>query len=279
MSVTEAAWGIHQIVNESMANAARVHAIERARDPRGFPLFCFGGAGPVHGYRVAEILHSPAMIAPFGAGVTATVGFLAAPLAFDFVRSAYGRLAELDWQAASQIFAELEAEGRALLEGSGVAAEQIEYRRSADMRYVGQGHEVRVPIPNGPLDASQLDLLTQRFDEVYRQLYQRSGPMVGLEVVNWRLVVAGPRPDLRLARGPGAASGSAEAARKGFRQAFVPEERAFRPVAVYDRYQLAPGTRFAGPAIVEERESTVIIGQRGRVVVDELRNLRVEFEE
>lgn len=278
MSVSEAAWGIHQIVNESMANAARVHAIERAKDPRRFPVFCFGGAGPVHGYRVAEILHAPAMIAPFGAGVTSTVGFLTAPLAFNFVRSAYGKLDSLDWAQVNRIFAAMEDEGRSVLTGSGVAPEQIEYTRTADIRYVGQGHEVRVPVPNGPLDEHRREPIVEAFEQVYQSLYQRTGPSVGLEVINWRLVVAGPRPTLELsADGAAEGAGSAEAALKGHREAYVYEERGYRPVAVYDRYRLAPGATFTGPAIVEERESTVIVGPRGRVTIDGLRNLRVDF--
>src|SRR5918993_4374013 len=120
ISVPEAAWGIHQVVNESMANAARVHAIERGKNPRSFPLFAFGGAGPVHAYRVAEGLHAPSMISPFAAGVTSTVGFLSAPLAFDFVRTAYGRLDELDWSGVNQIFGEMEGSGHQILLDSGV---------------------------------------------------------------------------------------------------------------------------------------------------------------
>lgn len=278
MSVTEAAWGIHQIVNESMANAARVHAIERAKDPRTFPLFCFGGAGPVHGYRVAEILHSPAMIAPFGAGVTATVGFLAAPLAFDFVRSAYGRLDSLDWEQVNAIFAELEASGREVLVSSGVPADQILYQRSADMRYIGQGHEVRVAIPGGVLGADSREAIVAAFEQVYAQLYQRTGPNVGLEVINWRLVVSGPRPELKLTQRLAAEGGAAEAALKGYREAYIHEARTYQRVPVYDRYRLGPGATFHGPAIVEERESTVVVGPRGRVSIDALRNLRVDFE-
>jgi N-methylhydantoinase A len=278
MSLTDAAWGIHQIVNESMANAARVHAIERAKDPRSFPLFCFGGAGPGHGYRVAEILHSPAMIAPFGAGVTSTVGFLSAPLAFDFVRSAYGRLAELDWSQVNDIYAEMEAAGRDVLTSSGVSEDKIQYTRMADMRYVGQGHEVQVPVPTGQLDDGQLDPMVHAFEEVYQQLYQRTGPAVGLEVINWRLVVSGPKPELKLSAGDGGADDSAEHAVKGEREAYVPEEQGYRAVPVYDRYKLSPGASLSGPAIVEERESTVIVGPRGRVSIDDWRNLRVDFE-
>src|SRR5581483_8504436 len=97
LSVEQLAWGIHQIVNENMANAARAHLGERGKDPRRMPLFAFGGAGPVHGYRVAEILRLPALISPIGAGVGSTLGLLIAPLAFDYVRSAYSRLDQLNW--------------------------------------------------------------------------------------------------------------------------------------------------------------------------------------
>ena len=147
MSVEEAAWGIYQVSNENMANAARVHALERGKDPRRFPLFAFGGAGPVHAYRIALALGSPLLLAPLGAGVTSTVGFLTAPLAFDFVRSWPSELGNVDWSQANALLAEMEAEGEELLRGSGVPATAISHRREVDMRYVGQGHEVRVPFP------------------------------------------------------------------------------------------------------------------------------------
>jgi N-methylhydantoinase A len=276
ISVAEAAWGIHQVVNESMANAARVHAIERGKDARSFPVFAFGGAGPVHAYRVAEILHAPAMISPYAAGVTSTVGFLSAPLAFDFVRTSYGRLDELDWSAVTGIFEEMEANGREILLGSGVTENQINYRRSADVRYVGQGYEVRVPLPGGALDASSRTTLVDAFEAVYKQLYGRIGPNVGLEIMSWRLVVSGPKPDLRL-RAEGPDTGTADEALKGRRKVYHPEWHEYRDTPVYDRYRLAPGATFVGPAIVEERESTVVIGPGGQCSIDELRNLRVDM--
>jgi N-methylhydantoinase A len=278
INVAEAAWGIHQVVNESMANAARVHAIERGKDARSFPVFAFGGAGPVHAYRVAEILHAPAMISPYAAGVTSTVGFLSAPLAFDFVRTSYGRLDELDWASVTGIFAEMEASGREILLSSGVPDQQISYVRSADVRYVGQGYEVRVPLPGGPLDASSRTTLVDAFEAVYKQLYGRIGPKVGLEIMSWRLVVSGPKPDLRL-RAEGPDTGTADEALKGRRRVYHPEWHEYRDTPVYDRYRLAPGATFIGPAIVEERESTVVIGPGGRCSIDELRNLRVDMRE
>src|SRR5207244_13153304 len=133
MTIELVAWGIHQIVDENMANAARAHLGERGKDPRRMPMYAFGGAGPVHGYRVAEILRLPALISPFGAGVGSTFGLLAAPLAFDFVRSAYSRLDQQDWRLANELLDVMSDEGRAVLEGSGLAATEILDRRAAAM--------------------------------------------------------------------------------------------------------------------------------------------------
>ncbi|MFM8594098.1 MAG: hydantoinase/oxoprolinase family protein, partial [Chloroflexota bacterium] len=142
LSLEQAAWGIHQIVNESMASAARIHALERGKDPRTLPVFAFGGAGPVHGYRVAVALGAPSLIAPFGAGVMSAVGFLSAPLAFDFVRSAPAQIETIDWARVNSLFAEMEAEGNAVLTASGVDPSEITHVRTAEMRYVGQGYEI-----------------------------------------------------------------------------------------------------------------------------------------
>ncbi|MCL4301980.1 MAG: hydantoinase/oxoprolinase family protein [Anaerolineae bacterium] len=277
LPLAEAAWGIHQIANENMANAARVHALERGKDPHRFPLFAFGGAGPVHAHRLALALGSPSLLIPFGAGVTSTIGFLSAPLAFDFVRSWPGRLDTLDWARANILLAEMEAEGEALLEASGVPAAAITHRREADMRYVGQGHEIRVPLPAGRLDAAHVPALLAVFEAVYRELYERLGPPVPVEILNWRVVSSGPRPDLRL-QVTSATAGAASPALKGQRPAYFPEARDFVSTPVYDRYRLAPGATFNGPAIIEECESTVIIGPGGRCRVDEHYNLVVKFD-
>jgi len=273
LSAEQVAWGIHQIVNENMANAARAHLGERGKDPRRTPMYAFGGAGPVHGYRVAEILRLPALISPFGAGVGSTFGLLAAPLAFDFVRSAYSRLDELDWKFANGLLDEMAEEGRKVLESSGLSADQISYQRTADMRYVGQGHEVAVPLPDGELRAEHLARIVASFEETYRALYGREGPDVPLEVINWRVVASGPRPEMniRLARDISNRSD----ARKGARRAYFPECGGYVETAVYDRYALRPGMKLTGPAIVEERESTLVIGARGRARIDESLNVVV----
>jgi N-methylhydantoinase A len=275
MTIEQAAWGVHQIVNENMANAARAHLGERGKDPRRMPMYAFGGAGPVHGYRVAEILRLPALISPFGAGVGSTFGLLAAPLAFDFVRSAYSRLDQQDWRLANKLLDEMAEEGRKILTGSGLSAREISYQRTADMRYVGQGHEVSVRLPSGALIERHTTEITAEFEETYRELYGRKGPDVPLEIINWRVVASGPRPEMsfKLSSDTSARSDL----RKGSRTAYFPECGGFVDTAVYDRYALKPGVEFNGPAIVEERESTLIVGGRGRARVDERLNVIMEF--
>lgn len=276
LSIEEAAWGIHQIANENMANAARVHALERGKDPHRFPLFAFGGAGPVHAYRLAKALGSPALLAPLGAGVMSTVGFLSAPLAFDFVRSWPVRLDTLDWSHANALFAEMEREGQQLLESSGVAPATITFRRELDMRYQGQGHEIRVALPNGPLGDAHTAKLQAAFEAAYRELYERLGPPVPLEILNWRVVAAGPDTAVKLDI-TNEGDGAAESARKGERLAYFPEAQGYTATPIYDRYRLGPGAQFHGPAIVEERESTVIIGPGARCRIDEQHNLVVDL--
>ena len=150
LDLPAAAWAVHQVVNEQMAAAARMHAVEKGKDARRFPLFAFGGAGPVHACRVAGILGVREVLCPFGAGVGSTVGLLAAPLAFDFVRSDYALLEGADWSAVAAHYAEMEGEGMRLLAQAGVAPQEVTLRRTADMRLSGQAHQISVPIPVGP---------------------------------------------------------------------------------------------------------------------------------
>jgi N-methylhydantoinase A len=274
MSLVRAAWGIHQIVNENMANAARIHAIDRGKNPRAFPIFAFGGAGPVHAFGVASILHSPAIILPPGAGVGSTLGFLTAPLAFDFVRTSVEPLDEVDWDRVNRIRSAMEQEGVALLERSGVRADQITIRHSADLRYLGQGHEVTVPLPHATLGPASRSDIIEAFGAVYRRLYGRVADAIMLEAVNWRVVVSGPTPSLDLRR-TALGDGTAAGALKGHRPVYFPQYREYHSTPIYDRYHLGPGAALTGPAIVEERESTAVIPPASTGVVDEFSNLIV----
>ena len=290
LELTEAAWGIHRVVNENMASAARVHGIERGKDLRGYPLFAFGGAGPVHAWHVGRILRVPRVLVPYGAGALSAYGLLAAPLAFDFVRTAPQRLASADWALINRLFEEMETEGRRIVRGAGVADRDVTVRRSAEMRYFGQGHEVDVQIPLGPLGPASLATITASFEAAYRLLYSRTPQGVPLEALNWRAVVSGPAPDLLgepaggesagAASGSSAGGGSAGAISgspqmKSSRKAYFPEIGGYVEIPVYDRYAVGPGSRLAGPAIVEERESTTVVGPGAAITVDAHRTLVV----
>jgi N-methylhydantoinase A len=279
LTLTDAAWGIHRVVNESMAGAARVHGIERGKDLRAYPLFAFGGAGPVHAWHVGRILKVPRVLVPFGAGAMSAYGLLAAPLAFDFVRTAPQRLDAADWTQINGLFSEMEAEGRKILRGGEVPDAAIRIRRTAEMRYTGQGHEVEVEMPPGALAAASLEAITANFEAAYRALYSRTPLGVPIEALNWRVVVSGPMPEISVSGPrPGAAVPDA-ATPKSSRKAYFPEARGYVDTPVYDRYALTPGAIFAGPAIIEERESTTVIGPGARVSVDGRLTLILESAE
>jgi N-methylhydantoinase A len=218
------------------------------------------------------------MFVPAGAGVMSAIGFLAAPIAFDFARSFPSRLDTMDWDRVNALLGEMEAEGETLLTRAGVEAGAITHRRAAEMRYVGQGHEVRVNLPLKSLGADDLAALREAFETEYVRLYHRMGPPVAVEAITWRVISAGPRPDLHLAA-TAQATGKVSEARKGSRKAYMPEDGGMTDVPVYDRYKLAPGARLRGPAIIEERESTTVIGPRAEITVDTEGNLVVEVQE
>ncbi|HET7266369.1 MAG TPA: hydantoinase/oxoprolinase family protein [bacterium] len=278
LDTVQAAWGIHQVVNENMASAVRVHAVERGKDIRRFPLFAFGGAGPVHAHRVARILRCATIVCPLGAGVASAMGFLVAPLVFDFVRTVRGGLEAMDWAAAAAAVGEMEEEGRRLLSAT-VRGDEIGFRRWADMRYRGQGYEVRVPLPDAPLEPGGAAALRDAFERAYAAIYGHTAPGVPVDVVGWRVAAYGPKPVLP-SYGAGAPtagrSPGGSGALKTRRAIYLPEHRGFADAPVYDRYRLVPGDEFAGPAVVEERESTVVVGPDARVRMDGWLNLVIE---
>ena len=275
LDLTRAAWGIHRVVNENMAAAARIHGIERGKDLRAYPLFAFGGAGPVHCWQVAKILKVPRILLPFGAGAMSAYGLLAAPLAFDFVRTHHARLDAPDWAAINRLLEAMEAEGRERLARAGVPAKAVAVKRVAEMRYLGQGHEVEAALPDGRLSGDSLAPIGSSFEAAYRALYHRLPQGVPIEALNWRVTVAGPAPRVTM-RPPARAAGGASHARKGTRRAWFAEADGYVDTPVYDRYALEPGAELAGPAIVEERESTAVIGPGGRCRIDQGLTLVVE---
>lgn len=276
ISTLEAARGIHEIVNQNMATAAKIHVAENGKDPRHYAMVAFGGAGPVHVRGVARRLYVKRFVSPLAAGVMSAVGLLIAPPAVDFVRSYISRLDRLDWSRINRMFAEMKASGLATLKEAGVPAGDLEYTCSADMRYAGQGYEIEVPIPDSELSANDLDAIQNSFYDAYEALFDRRIRDVAIEAVNWRLTASGPAPTAEMnAHQPGGRE--LDSAYKGMRQVYYPELEAFQETAVYDHYQLGPGMRFNGPAIVEQRESTTVIGPYDQVEVDAWLNLVVEL--
>ncbi len=273
--VVQAAWAIHEVVNRNMAEATRAVSVERGLDPRDFALVAFGGAGPVHGARVARALGISRGIFPAAAGVASAIGLLAADVRFDLVRTSIIRLEQATLERINAFYLLLEEQGVNLLKEARAKGE-FRLVRSADMRYFGQGYEVNIDVPNGMLAPSQLLQLRARFDQVYAGIYGFNRPEEPVEIVNWRIEAYLPSRDLRLPRLSRRVSKLNEAL-KGRRRVYFPETNTYVDCPIYDRYLLSPGVVLQGPAIVEERESTTVLlpGDVGRV--DEYGNLIVTF--
>jgi N-methylhydantoinase A len=263
----QAVWGIHDLINETMAAAAKTHIAEKGGNPNVVSVAAFGGAGPVHAYGLAKKLGAPKLIVPPNAGVGSALGFFTAPRAFDLVRSHKVALAEADFGEIEEIFRGLEAEGARTLQQSGSASEVL-YERSVDMRFVGQGSETNVALPETDVTGLAPETVRSRFDGIYKKLYGRTYPESPVEFINFKVRAKLPERLLELPRAAGGTS-RLEDAVKGTRKAFSGIAREFIPYTVYDRYTLFPGASFEGPAIIEERESTLIVGEDASVSVDD----------
>ena len=259
ISIIKAAWGIHQLVNENMASAARVHAAERGLDIQKYAMVTTGGAGPVHASGVAERLNVKTVIVPPIAGVGSAFGFLLAPISFDFTRSYLTRIDQVEAPLLMKILRDLEAEGRAIVTNAGVAVEDIRVTRSVDMRYLRQGYEIRVEFEGNAINAETLNLLEQRFEEEYMRFYGVLCEGVPIQAVNWRVVVSGPTLEIE-----GQALKVGEESQK-LDQPYGSRNVVFNPEAgavltpVYRRESLSSSFKANGPAIIEEAESTTIV--------------------
>jgi len=255
------AWGIHDIVNENMASAARVHIAERGRDPRDYTLLCTGGAGPVHAQQVAGKLGISRVICPPSAGVASALGLLVAPARVDRVATVGIRLDTGSPASLEAAFKRLEDEARAVMADTGLKLESATMKRLADGRFLGQGFDLVVELPEGPyLDgAAGRRRLTEAFETAYREKFALTPPGVAVEFLNIRVSarapVSGSEVVLQGRKGTGAA-----AALKGRRPAYFSETGGFTETAVYDRYRLGVGDEIQGPAVVEEEGSTLVVG-------------------
>lgn len=267
VSIVDATWGIHDLINETMAGAAKTHIAEKGGNPKLVTVIAFGGAGPVHAYGLTKKLGAPRIIVPPNAGVGSAMGFFTAPRAFDLIRSHKVALGDADFNEIERIFKEMEREGAKNLQVD-PDSDDIIFERSVDMRFVGQGSETNTPVPESDFTTLTKDKIRERFDSTYEKLYGRTYPDSEVEFVNFRVRASLP---VKLLRFPKLRSTSKELkdAVKGERLAFSGIKRDYIPFKVYDRYRLFPGVEFNGPAIIEERESTVIAGEDASIRVDE----------
>jgi len=278
MDATAAAWGIHEVVTSQMAQAARVVSVGRGKDPRHFALIPFGGAGPVHGARLARMLGCPRVVFPKGAGVESAIGLLMAEPSFDLARTQILKLEAGAMAAVNALYQELEAAGTEQLAACRVAGAH-RLVRSADMRFAGQGYEINVPLPGGTYGAADVERLREAFFREYAATYgdRAFDRRDAVEAVHWRLTASVAIPPLAvqaLATGDGTARG----ARKGSRPVYFPETSGFTDCPVYDRYRLGAGDTLDGPAVIEERESTVVVLPGSRARVDAVGNIVVNLE-
>jgi N-methylhydantoinase A len=264
LSAETAAYAVHEVVCENMASAARVHAVERGAVVGQHTLIAFGGAAPLHAARVAEKIGVSRVIVPSNAGVGSAIGFLAAPIAYELVRSRHARLDAFDTVAVSDLLDEMAAEARALVE-PGAAGAAVRERRAAFMRYVGQGHEIAVKLPNRRLTVADLAGLRQSFETDYAALFERPIPGAAIEVLSWSvLATTEPRNPPVVAEVTRKPAGQASGSRKFF------DGRAGQAIEIplYHRNQMAPGATIAGPAVIAEDETSTFVSTSFDAYID-----------
>jgi N-methylhydantoinase A len=271
MDTALGALAVGEIVTENMANAARVHAMELGKTVENYTLIAFGGAAPLHAARLADKLGVNRVVIPVGASVGSALGFLAAPVAFQAVRSWYQRIGTLDVKQANRLIAAMTEQATAVVcEAAGEAA--LASTRVAYMRYAGQGHEIAVTLPSGTLATTDIARLKRLFDAAYKALYGRIVPNMDVEIMSWSVTVS-----TRLGRAVKAKPVPRRTIKPGARRRlFEPKLARWQNVPVHERNALVAGARIAGPALIVEDQTTVVvtadfdasIDSLGRIVLD-----------
>jgi N-methylhydantoinase A len=270
------AWGVHDLVNENMASAARVHIAEKGRDPRAYTLVATGGAGPVHAYYMARKLGIKRIVCPRNAGVASALGLLLAPARVDRTAAFAAALDETDWTELEDAFQELEATARQVIADTGMDAGQAKVQRLADMRNVGQGFELVVNLPDGPYSAASRDSLLQAYAQAYQAHFTRLPPNVPTAIAAIRVRLTAPVEKSAEDLSKGSVSAAAE---KGQRPVYFPEAGGMVATAILDRSAMAIGDSFVGPAVVEEAESTMVIGPGAKFHISDNGNLIIDLPE
>ena len=272
LTLEQSAEGIIRVVNATMVRGIRRVSVERGHDPREFTLYAFGGGGPVHAAMLAVELNIPSVLIPAGAGVGSAMGCIVADFRHDYTQTHIGRLLEVPVQKLQELFRQLEGKALVQMGKEGLPPDRTALLRSLDMRYAGQGYELEVPVPPGVITGETVPQVESSFRESYRKAYGYE-PDDPTEVVTFRVVAVGNLPALELPAQRHSADTDGSHAIKSSRPVYF--DGNFRQTTVYDGHKLQSGNRLQGPAIIELRESTIVVlpgqqavrGDQGEVVI------------
>jgi len=278
ISIQEVARGILEIVNQNMLTAMKVHIAERGEDPRKFYLFSFGGAGPVHSYELARSLNMKGIIIPKGAGATSAMGLITTEVSFDFANSYVTNLEMVDWNEVKKVFESMANEGLAILRDSGIASgsKGINIVHSMDLRHKGQGHEINIDLPKDIYERGSKEGIIKLFYQIHKEKFGHAHTNLAVELITCRTVVGAPPPTVPLNQIKKSSKNS-KISEKGQRAVYFSEKGKFIDTPVFDRYNLPPKFSLLGPAIIEERECTVVAGPSSRVSLDSFGNLFIDL--
>ena len=278
LSLHEAADGILKIINVKMEEAIKAVSSQRGYDIREFTLVAFGGAGPMHAGRLALDLGIPTLLVPLTPGVNSALGLLMSDVKHDHMRSKLAPMQELEPRDINTLFDQLTEQAREELSGEGFSDEEIVLTPFLDLRYAGQGYELTVPCPSPPLKPADMELAQQRFHEVHEQAHGHKAESEPVELVSVRLVSEGRVPQTRLS--PFKATGTrVDDARTGERRIFFGRDLGFHDTPIYDRERLEPGHELAGPAVVEQMDTTTVIHPEQQARLDDYKNLIITAKE
>ncbi len=265
LSVGEAAFGVTEMVDENMANAARVHAVENGRDIEHFTMIAFGGGAPLHACRLAEKLGIDRLIVPPGAGVGSAIGFLRAPFSYEATRGLFQRLDAFDAGAVNAALAQMREEAAGFV-ARGAGDRATEVRLTAFMRYSGQGWEIAVPLEWRAFSAEDVPEIQDAFESAYTQLFGRTVERLAVEITNWSLIVATTAPPVQPVAGR---THGAEAPVARFRRFFDAGRRREVEAREVRREAFVAGMRVDGPAVIVEEETSTIVTSAFRAVAQE----------
>jgi N-methylhydantoinase A len=269
----DAAEGVLAVLNNNMASAIRSRTVQKGIDPRTFSLVAFGGAGPLHGADVAAILGMREVVVPPHPGITSAVGLLTTDLKYDAVRTEFQVSDHLDRARLNRDLAEMERTLAAQFATDGVDAAAVSFVRGADVRYVGQGYELRVPVPAGEIDGAALDAIFAAFHAQHEAEYGHAFPKSAIEIVNVRVTGVGRMPKIGRPSVPHGGSFRESLIRRGPCAFRVGGKLETPETAFYRRDRLPLEQPFSGPAIVLQMDSTTVVPPGWRAVADSNGNL------